>query len=367
MKIPIRNIWLLQLYASSLYRSAGSRLAGAEDNPDDLADLVATILADEVDYRLHAGLTIGFRDTTRNVTRVRGRINLLTTERHQLLRRGQVNCTFDEVVNDVPVNRLARAALERASRLVPGKHRFRSLALQLEGAGVVGPCPSLSMIPTMQRQRLLARDKLMIAASELLLTMTIPTTDDGERLLPAPDLDEGYLRRLFEHAVFGFYRHRLTSAGWTVSHGQWLNWQASDQSEGMRALLPSMQLDITLQAPTVSGVPTRRIVLDTKFTSITKPGYYREASLQSGYVYQIYAYLMSQEGLTPGVQTEGLMLHPSVGEHVDEEVAIQGHRIRFATIDLMAGPGQLATELLGVIAPRRIDVPSADSTRTARV
>lgn len=133
----------------------------------------------------------------------------------------------------------------------------------------------------------------------------------------------------------------------------------------MKALLPSMKLDITLQAPVASGAPARRIVLDTKFTSITKPGYYREASLQSGYVYQIYAYLMSQEGLTPGVQAEGLMLHPSIGEHVDEEVTIQGHRIRFATVDLIAGPGQFATELLYVIAPQRIDMPSTDATKTA--
>ena len=30
------------------------------------------------------------------------------------------------------------------------------------------------------------------------------------------------------------------------------------------------------------------------------------------------------------------MLHPSLGDHLDEEVVIQGHRIRFATVDLMA-------------------------------
>lgn len=351
VNIPIRNIWLLQLFASDLYRTAGARLAGAEDNPEDLPQLVATILADEVTQRLHKGLTIGFRDTTRSVTRVRGRINMLTTERHQLLRRGQVNCTFDEIVNDVPVNRLARAGLERAARLLPGDLRLRSLALRLEGAGVVGRCPPLSMIPTMMRQRLLSRDRLMIAAAEMLLTMTIPTTDEGERFLPAPALDDAYLRRLFEHAVFGFYRHRLAPVGWTVSHGQWLNWQATNHSAGMKALLPGMQLDMTLRAPVAAPGTGRLIVLDTKFTSITKPGHYREATLRSGYVYQIYAYIMSQEGLTPGVTTEGLMLHPAIGEHVDEEVVIQGHRIRFTTVDLMAKPGALTAELLDAISP----------------
>ena len=40
----------------------------------------------------------------------------------------------------------------------------------------------------------------------------------------------------------------------------------------------------------------RRIVIDTKFTSIVTAGWYREETLRSGYVYQIYAYLRSQVG-----------------------------------------------------------------------
>lgn len=40
----------------------------------------------------------------------------------------------------------------------------------------------------------------------------------------------------------------------------------------------------------------RRIVIDTKFNSIVTKGWFREESVRSGYVYQIYAYLMSQSG-----------------------------------------------------------------------
>ena len=65
----------------------------------------------------------------------------------------------------------------------------------------------------MQRQRLLARDRLMIAAAELLLTLAIPTTDAGEQVAAAPVTGGRYLRKLFEHAAFGLYRHRLTPAG----------------------------------------------------------------------------------------------------------------------------------------------------------
>lgn len=352
MEVPIRNVWLLQLFASSLYRSSGAGLVAVEENPEDLPELVARILAEEVTVRLHTGLSVGFRQTTRAVHRVRGRINVLTTERHQLLRRGQVDCTFDEIVTDTPANRLAKAALERAAVLVPREPRYRSLALQLGAAGVRGPCPPLNAVPAMRRQRLLTHDRLMVAAAELLLTLAMPTTDAGGRMLPLPSLEDGYLRKLFEHAAYGFYRHRLTPDGWTVRHGQRLRWDISDASPGMMAVLPGMQVDVVLEHADSAGAP-RRIVIDTKFTSVTKQGHYRHATLASGDVYQIYAYLMSQDVREPKAKSEGLMLHPTVGDHLDEEVVIQGHRIRFATVDLVASPRTLANELLAAISPIR--------------
>lgn len=350
MQLPIRNVWLLQLFASSLYRSAGIGLVDIEENPESLPELVARILADEVTHRLHTGLTVGFRETTSSVTRVRGRINALPTERGQLLRKGRVACTFDEIVTDIPSNRLVREALNRAARLVPLEPRLRSLALQLEATGVRGPAPQLSLIPTMQRQRLLARDRLMLAAAELLMTLSIPTTDDGVKMLPLPSLEDTYMRQLFEHAAFGLYKQKLVPRAWTVSHGKRQDWQIDDASPGVKTILPSMQLDIVLEAPRIAGATRRRLVVDTKYTSITKPGHYRAATLASGYVYQIYSYLRSQDGPEQRIRSEGLMLHPSIGERVDEEVVIQGHRIRFATVDLMAQPGQFVDGFLAAIS-----------------
>ncbi|MGV9297441.1 5-methylcytosine restriction system specificity protein McrC [Amycolatopsis sp. NPDC003676] len=346
MQIPIRNLWLLQFFASELFRTNGHRAVSPEDAPDDLPDLVARILADEAAQRLHRGLSVGFRPITRNERRVKGRINQLTTERHQLLNRGQVNCTYDEIVTDIPSNRLVRAALERAAILVPGEPRYRSLARQMEAGGVRGPCPRLAEVPHLRQQRLLQRDRTMLAAAELLLTLAIPTTETGDRYLPLPADDDGYLRTLFEHAAYAIYRHRLTPDGWKVKHGPIQQWDISQLSGGMRAVLPSMKLDIVLQHPNPDDNGPRRIVIDTKFTSVTKAGYYREATLKSEYLYQIYAYLMSQAAAEGACPSEGLMLHPVVDGHFDEEVVIQGRRIRFATVDLAASGRRIVDEFL---------------------
>jgi 5-methylcytosine-specific restriction enzyme subunit McrC len=96
------------------------------------------------------------------------------------------------------------------------------------------------------------------------------------------------------------------------------------------------------------GGSGRRIVIDTKFTSIVTAGWYREQSLRSGYIYQMYAYLRSQVGCGDALadSASGLLLHPAVGMMIDETVIIQGHPLRFATVDLAAKPTEIRAQLL---------------------
>ncbi len=125
-------------------------------------------------------------------------------------------------------------------------------------------------------------------------------------------------------------------------------WQIAQKTVGIDAILPSMRTDVVLDH-VGNG---RRIVIDTKFTSIVTKGWFREASLRSGYVYQIYAYLMSQTGGADPMNQEaaGLLLHPSIGETVvDETVVIQGHPIRFATVDLSAPATVIRQRLLDIV------------------
>ncbi|MNR38055.1 5-methylcytosine-specific restriction enzyme subunit McrC [compost metagenome] len=97
----------------------------------------------------------------------------------------------------------------------------------------------------------------------------------------------------------------------------------------------------------------QRMVIDTKFTSIYTRSNYREQTLRSGYLYQIYAYLRSQvdDSDTLARLASGLLLHPSIGETVDESVVIQGHYIRFATVDLAASSREIRDQLMRMIKP----------------
>jgi len=346
-RIPVRNLWLLMLYASDLFRTGGIGKVGLEDSPDDLPDLVAEILAHAVEQRQRRRLSLGYRSRDAVLNRVRGRIDVLTTERHQLLDRGLVACRFGELTIDTPRNRFVRVALETISRIVRRKdvaNRCRSLASGMKAMGVSGEAPTRAQMSADRFGRNDADDRFMVAAAKLAFDLTLPTEASGTNVLSMPGREEMWARRLFERAVGGFYNIVLSSQGWQVQCGGTMAWQIEQSTPGIERILPTMRTDVVLDHPEKG----KRIVIDTKFTSIVTKGWYREETLRSGYLYQIYAYLHSQIGYGDALAdcAGGLLLHPSVGQAVDETVVIQGHRIRFATVDLAAEAGDMRSQLL---------------------
>ncbi len=346
-RIPVRNLWLLMLYASDLFRTGGIGKVGLEDSPDDLPDMVAEILARAVELRQRRRLSLGYRSRNAVLNRVRGRIDVLTTERHQLLDRGLVACRFDELTIDTPRNRFVRAALETISRIVRRRdvmHRCRSLASGLKAMGVSGDTPTRAQISTDHFGRNDADDRFMVAAAKLAFDLALPTEVAGMSVLSLPDREATWVRKLFERAVGGFYGVVLNPQDWRVKCGGTLGWQIEQRTSGIDKILPTMRTDVVLDHISTG----RRIVIDTKFTSIVTSGWYREETLRSGYIYQIYAYLRSQVGCGDSLAdcASGLLLHPAVGDAVDETVVIQGHSIRFATIDLTASSAAIRAHLL---------------------
>lgn len=349
-RIPVRNIWLLMLYASELFRqlNRGRRVA-IEEHPDDIPDLVAEVLAHLVERRLRRNLSFGYQPKVAVLSRVRGRIDLLRTERFQLLTRGKVACRYEDLTINTPRNRFVRAALDDIARIVRCKQlagRCRALSASLKRIGVTGEKPSRSEVSGDRIGRHDADDQFMVSAAHLSFDLALPTEAPGGKLLPLPEREITWVRLLFEKAVAGFYDVVLSPEGWHINPGKPIGWQIGEKTPGIDKILPSMRTDVVLDH-CKSG---RRIVIDTKFTSILTQGWYRDETLRSGYVYQIYAYLRSQEGKDPlDLNASGLLLHPSIDKMVDESVVIQGHAIRFATVDLDATASEIRRQLLRVV------------------
>jgi 5-methylcytosine-specific restriction enzyme subunit McrC len=95
-QIPVRNVWLLFLYASGLAQFRDRFEAEVEDSPD-FKSLVARLLCYATEKRLRRNLSFGYRRREEVLRRVRGRINILETVSADLFRRGEVACRFEEL------------------------------------------------------------------------------------------------------------------------------------------------------------------------------------------------------------------------------------------------------------------------------
>jgi 5-methylcytosine-specific restriction enzyme subunit McrC len=345
-RIPVRNIWLLFLYASDLAKFLGRYEAAVEASPE-FSDLIARLLCYAVERRLRRNLSRGYRRREAILTRVRGRIDVLKTHSEGLLHQGMVACRFEEQSIDTSRNRLVRAALEALGNRVNEAmlaHQCRRFAGDLGRQGVGGTRPSRAAIASDQISRHDAEDLLMVTLARMVFDLVLPTEETGGHALTDVGRDEVLVRRLFEKAIGNFYAAELSpSHGWKVCRGQRLQWPVESATKGISGILPGMITDIVLDNRT----DQRRIIIDTKFTGIFGRSAYRDKVLKSAYLYQMYAYLRSQERPDDPLtaNAEGLMLHPAVDCDIDETVRIQGHDIRFVTVDLVQPTSDILARL----------------------
>lgn len=345
--IPVRNLWLLMLYASRLYqRNYLLRSMGIEQNPERLLDLVAQVLVSAVERRLQRNLGRQYRERRATLARVRGHIDVLTTESKALLAQGRIACRFDELSVDNLRNRIIRSALVLAARDAHDRTLQRTARNMADVFTQYGVSPQLVSVRE-SRQLVLDRnahdDVEAIDAAQLILEMAIPAEFAGNSTNRDPERDAAEIRRLYEAAVRGFYRSALPSS-WSVSPGEThYHWPLVGATEGLKLILPIMKADTVLETD------GRRIIVETKFADALKPNQYGLPKLARNHVFQLYAYVQSQHDSDElSATAEGVLLYPVVGEHVDESASIQGHRYRFLTVDLGGPAESIRSSLLRV-------------------
>ncbi len=251
---------------------------------------------------------------------------------------------------NTPRNRLVRAALAHLAARVLDRdtgHRCRALAAGFSRMGVMAAQPSRAELATDRIGRNETADRLMATLSRMVFDVAIPSEDMGDNQVHEQAASERLVRHLFERAIGNALRLELEPAGWRISQGRRLDWPLTSATPGIDAILPGMQTDIELAHPGLA----RRVVIDTKFTHIFTSSSYREEMLKSGHLYQIYAYLRTQENASdpPSMTTEGMLLHPQVGNRIDEAFHLQGHCFRFRTIDLAAPPDHFENAIRQII------------------
>ena len=359
--IPIRNLWHMLLYAWNevpLNEIRGWALEEAYvEQAPTLDTLLASVLIRLMQQRLRIGLGHEYVDELNPLPGIRGRINFPETIKRHALERGQLICEFQGYQANSRKNQIVRSTLARllkVGRFGPDtalekeiQQKLRRLLRDLDGIDFV------ELTPELIRRQLYARGghdhdyRLMLSICDLIVQRQIPGDTQGytQGIVPLLDRELLVLYHIYERFVANFYR--LHIKGWEVSAQKRLEWHAADANERLPLMIP----DIVLQEKT-SG---RMIVLDTKFTAHSlAENRWGKAVFESSHLYQLYAYLKSQEHLSEAHRTAvGILLYPAVHNRFSEKVRLQDQVIRLESVDLAAPWQEIEGQLLALVTPNQ--------------
>lgn len=347
--IPVRNAWYLLLYAWDMASWRDRQKSAVESSPH-LLGLLARMLAVSTKELLRRQL--GRAHTVRSdlIRGIRGRVNFDESLRRMAFQHGTANCTFPELNVDTLKNRIIRATLSRLAgdpRLVHSDHG-KEAELRNALRSFVSEMSAVRLVeitkPDFSRLQLSRNDRdyaLPIAICNLVFRLEMPAEGAGDHALTALLRDEVTFHRLFERFVRNFYRFNLRDC--RVS-GEALSWHDELKNE----LTPSMETDVTIEE---KAPPYRRTIIDTKYSISTLASTpYGGKKFKSDNLYQIYAYLRTQEHLSERhSNAAGILLYPKTTEEVDSEMRVQGHSIRIATVNLADDWLKIEARLLALV------------------
>ena len=341
--IPVRNLWHLLLYSWDLARLGRPRRVETESAPE-LLDVVAEVLVDTTADLLRQGLRTDYVERREDLPRIRGRIQALDTARSRLRRRRVAHCVHDDLHIDVLPNQILAGTLELVARRLSARGGAQDLRSEihvvlsrLHGVSRVSPTPdALSRI---QRSRNHSAYDLPLSICRLLAELRLPEEGEGDALVNALLRDETAMERVFERFVRNFLRMRL--AGEATVKSEPLDWPLTGERPDV---LPQMRTDTTIQWN------ARRLVIETKYHRSALIEHRGVERLVSTHLYQLYAYLRTQEDRDEAHRlSDGLLLYPTVTRVLDESIAVQGHGIRVATLDLSRPWQEIEGRLLALI------------------
>lgn len=192
------------------------------------------------------------------------------------------------------------------------------------------------------------QDRYLLTLCRLIFKMAIPTEQAGVQSAEQINKTDTWLRQLFEKATIGFARVNLPASRWKISSGKQLSWQQESASNHINKFLPDMQTDLIIEHTACQ----HRMIIDTKCTSIVRQSRSKKDKFKSEHIYQLYAYLRSQENTTdaPSCHATGMLLYPAIDENINEHVIIQNHTIRFSTINLQEDSKLIRKNLLRLLS-----------------
>lgn len=325
-QIPIQNIYYLLCYAWNKLEEK-ERVNVAVDDQTELVDLFAKVLLSATRILLKRGLEQTYLGTVQEIAGVKGKLDLSQTLKRNQLPRLQTTCQFDEFSPDVLTNQILHGTLRKLLKtsLKP--------ELKVEIKKLLPMFPPLSPIriteASFKQVRYHRKNRFYqfpLHVCQLIHESLLPQEETGNYNFMDFRRDERKMNQLFEAFLFNFYQ--IEQRRYKVSR-EIIQWKLEAPNEEHRQFIPVMKTDITLQSP------EEKIIIDAKYYGQTMAEHYDRSKIHSGNLYQLFSYLINQEGEEEKTKkATGILIYPKIKEAYDLHYKFASHKIRILTIDL---------------------------------
>ena len=327
MAIPVQNIYYLLSYAWNRLEERDRIRVNIED-ATDLVELFARVISTALSQNARRGLDRGYVEKHEMLHVLRGRVSIPETINVLGFKRGKLVCDFEELTHDVLANQIIKATLRLMIRascpasvksvLTEQLRRFRDVTdVRLESS-------LFNRVVIHRNNRFYG---FLLDICRLVWRNLLPNKETGTWTFRDFVGDSRQMGYLFEHFVRNFYRHHQDEIGFTVDREQ-IQWTWSAFDDLSRGLLPQMETDIRLRNS------DRKILIECKFTGLTRINRYDAQRLVSDHLYQLNAYLTHLPPSVENENCEAILLYPSDGTDYSIRYSSGKRRIRVQTIDL---------------------------------
>ena len=324
MNVPVKNIYYLLCYAWDHVREGETVDVGSEEF-GGLVDLFGKVLNEGVSRLVSRGLDRDYLVLDEDVRGLKGKLDLATTIKRNLLLNGKTRCTFDELSYDVPQNQILKATL-RSLTLVANLdplQRLRSEHLYRKLDAVSDVPLTAGLFRTVRIHRNNRFYSFLLHLCRIIRENLLVNQEDGISTFYDFREDDQRMGLLFQQFVRTFLE-RETS--YKVSAPK-IDWLGAEASESDVRHLPSMQTDLVLRSA------ERTVIVDTKFYKDPLDRRFDGRRVHSDNLYQIFSYVTNWPATPGDTETEGWLLYAAV-DRFDYRFNLVGQPIRACSIDL---------------------------------
>jgi 5-methylcytosine-specific restriction enzyme subunit McrC len=344
--IPIENVYMMLAYAWN--RLDEAKLIDVDTLPQkDLPNLLARVLCTGTTHLIKRGFHKEYKETSDEMTTLRGRIDAGQSIKRVLLPRGRAVCQYDDYSADVIQNQIIKATLVALVRCddVDASLRLEIRKLLFRFADVADMRLSTSVFAHAVVHPHTARYGFLLDVCKLVFEELLPTEKAGRSQFRDFRRDKRKMWRVFQDFVRNFYDKEQTVLKVGAPHVKW----DIPQHENESRLLPTMQTDVSLESA------SRHIILDTKFTAKVFRVNYGKPSLCSGHLYQMLTYMHQQAAHNAKMDLpvpEGILLYPLAKDDVYERYTVSGQSLTVVTVDLNQSWDHIHGRLLDIVQPK---------------